>query len=278
MENTEKVLFSASENQPVWYVALDAQKWIGPLSASEVVERIHDGEITWAHYGWRKEQSKWIRLCDIPAFSVAVPMAPSAPIKVQPKKAESRKTPPPVPEQTQWFLYYSDSQFGPFGEDEIHRFLRIGKIHGDVHIWSEGMKGWEKLKTISTFSESIEESTKVRLSLKSEGAPTERRKAPRAPLVARSLMAAGGKVISGVCRDVSVGGMQVLTTEKLMAIGTKLKLNISNPDGAQGAIRAFVAEGVVVRQLEDGRGFSFRFEKISPEGKKAIEAYVGKKS
>jgi hypothetical protein len=87
------------------------------------------------------------------------------------------------------------------------RFLRIGKIHGDVHIWSEGMKGWEKLKTISTFSESIEESTKVRLSLKSEGAPTERRKAPRAPLVARSLMAAGGKVISGVCRDVSVGGM-----------------------------------------------------------------------
>ena len=37
---------------------------------------------------------------------------------------------------------------------------------------------------------------------------------------------------------------------------------------------AFMATGRVVRILEDGRGFSFRFEKLSPKAKRAIEEYV----
>lgn len=88
------------------------------------------------------------------------------------------------------------------------------------------------------------------------------------------MMAADGRVFSGLCRDVSVGGMQCLTSELPGPVGTVLKLNISTPSGAKEGIDAFVAEGVIVRELEDGKGFSFRFEKLSPEGKKAIESYV----
>lgn len=288
MENTSKVLYSPGENQPVWYIALDAQKWIGPMSPSEIIERIQRGSLTWAHYGWKKEQAKWIRLCDIPEFKVAVPGEPSA---QPPSKLPSEKTaPPPVPKAIQWFLYYSDSQFGPFTEEELHRFLRIGKIHGDVHAWSEGMTGWQKLKALPEFTESVEESRKSR----SEGTPQpapanearpkksdsrpERRSAPRVPLLARSMMAADGRVCSGLCRDVSVGGMQCLTSELPGPVGTVLKLNISTPSGSKEGIDAFVAEGVIVRELEDGKGFSFRFERLSPEGRKAIEGYVSERS
>jgi hypothetical protein len=34
-----------------------------------------------------------------------------------------------------------------------------------------------------------------------------------------------------------------------------------------------VAEGMVVRILEDGRGFSFRFEKLPENARKSIEKY-----
>jgi len=288
MENTGKLLFSETEDQAVWFVALDPQKWVGPLSGTEVVQRIQSGELTWAHFGWRKEQAGWMRLCDIPLFKGAVPMAPSE--KLQPKldsQGQSKSAPPPVPRSVQWFLYYSDSQFGPFSEEELHRFLRIGKIHGEVHAWSEGMTGWQKLKTLPEFTESVEESRKVRsggavatpaATPKNESKAEDRRKSPRVPLIARSMMAANGKVFSGMCRDVSVGGMQLLTSEVPGPIGTRIKLNISTPNGSENTIHPFVAEAIVVRVLEDGKGFSFRFEKLSNEGQKAIEAYVAQQA
>jgi hypothetical protein len=279
MENTAKVLFSGADNEPVWFVALDAQKWIGPMSATEVVTKISKGEITWAHFGWRKDwrkdQNGWVRLCDIAAFKGAVPLAPQAPAL---PSDSGQVAPPPVPRSAQWFLFYSDSQFGPFSEDEVHRFLRIGKIHGQVHAWTEGMKGWEKLKGISQFSESVEESVAARLEKTPPKKPAERRQAPRFPLIARSMMTADGKIYSGMCRDVSIGGMQLLTAEVPGPVGTRIKLNISPPPGADDTIQPFVAEGVIVRELEDGKGFSFRFEKLPAEGKKAIETYVAQQA
>ena len=83
-------------------------------------------------------------------------------------------------------------------------------------------------------------------------------------------MAQGNDVGVGVCRDISVGGMQVLTDQIPSAIGKKIKLNVSAP----GQIEPFVAEGVVVRILEDDRGFSFRFEKLSAQSRDSIEKYI----
>jgi hypothetical protein len=41
-----------------------------------------------------------------------------------------------------------------------------------------------------------------------------------------------------------------------------------------GMIEPFVAEGVIVRLLEDGRGFSFRFERLTDGARKTIETYI----
>jgi len=272
MENTGNVFFSGKEDQAVWFVAINHEKWIGPMAASEVVGRINKAELTWAHYGWRKGQQKWMRLCDIPDFKAAVPSQPNKIVEVEVQKNVTRAhaAPPPPKKVQSWYLYYNDSQFGPFTEDDIHRFLRIGKIHGDVHIWKDGMSGWEKIKRLDPFKESVAESKNARAVKK-----TERRRAPRVPVVARSLMASGGKVFTAVCRDVSVGGMQVLTRDLPGPVGTRLKLNISAPVTVAGRkISSFVAEGEIVRLLEDGKGFSFRFEKLSDHSVRCIEQYI----
>jgi c-di-GMP-binding flagellar brake protein YcgR len=82
-------------------------------------------------------------------------------------------------------------------------------------------------------------------------------------------------VIIGMCRDISVGGMQVLTDEAPVKVGTLIKLNVSPSTNETGPnIPPFVAEGKVVRILEDGRGFSFRFTKLSDTARKSVEIYI----
>ena len=65
--------------------------------------------------------------------------------------------------------------------------------------------------------------------------------------------------------------MQVLMDHSPGPAGTALKLNV-NP---QPNMPGFACEGVVVRILEDGRGFSFRFTSLSGDAKSAIEKYIG---
>jgi hypothetical protein len=67
--------------------------------------------------------------------------------------------------------------------------------------------------------------------------------------------------------------MQVLTDQVPGPVGTKLKLNVS-PAGKGKKLDAFIAEGEIVRILEDGRGYSFRFTQLAPAARKSIESYI----
>ena len=51
MENSEKLLFEDDTAQ--WYVAM-GERWLGPLTAEDIYEKIQNQEITWAHYVWRR--------------------------------------------------------------------------------------------------------------------------------------------------------------------------------------------------------------------------------
>jgi len=335
MENTGKVLFD-DDTTPQWFIAL-GERWIGPLTAADVYDKVLSQEITWAHYVWRAGQAEWKRICDTPTFQAAVPTQPPAQLKSELMKASvtppptpqsggsvARAPAPPAPPETaaparQWFLYYNDSQFGPFSEEEVRRFLKIGKIHGRVHAWKDGMPGWLRLEKVSGFEEDVAEAARVRESKMQAASPrisataaqaaqaghapsgksaaaakpevsapsgarlkasspapsgvrAEQRKSPRRPLLARVIFAQGEEVAVGVCRDVSVGGMQVLTDRIPGVPGSQIKLNVSAP-GEKGP-KPFVAGGVIVRVLEDGRGFSFRFDRLPDESRKIIEDYI----
>ena len=282
----------AQRSDAGWYVAIDEKSWIGPFTIVDIVDRIYRQELTWAHFAWKKDQHQWQRLCEISVFSAAVPVQPNKILEIEVKRkvlTSGRPTKSDEPlkrgvADPLWFLHYNSSQFGPFSSEEVRRFLRIGKIHGEVHAWTNGMAKWGRLGEIELFADSVAEAARLKSSkaqkTESKGAQasTEKRKTPRYPLVARTLLANDESMVVAMCRDVSIGGMQVLTDHIPGKVGTHLKLNVSPPFGAAGTekkkIEPFVAEGTIVRILEDGRGFSFRFSRLSVGAVESIERYV----
>lgn len=301
MENTGKVLFE--DASPVWFIALGA-KWVGPLAAADVYRKVSRQEISWAHYIWRKGMKDWQRICDVPAFQALVPGAPSRTMQeevadrseefvrpgavsgnraaaakpvvksVAPKQASAKKAPPPAPpredensEERIWYMHTNDTQYGPFSTGEIGAMVDNGKIHGRVYLWRDGMSGWERLEKLVQFTGKVKASPAAEMK-------ANQRKAPRKPLVAKILLANDEDVVTAVCRDISVGGMQVLTDKIPGAVGEKIKMNVSPADAEKSKFRPFVAEGVIVRVLEDGRGFSFRFSRLTDAAKRSIESYV----
>jgi len=298
MENTEKVLFE--DDSPHWYIAL-GDRWIGPLSASDVYERVMSQEISWAHFVWKPGQAEWKRLCDVKTFQVAVPRQPAKKLQNEVKdvskpniqssaqvlkssssrggnrgedRADKRSSAAAgkVASKRAWFLYYNDTQFGPFTNDEIENFLNVGKVTPRVHAWKSGMTTWTRLKDIEDFGDveiAPAPSKSTSKAAEKKAQPKDQRKAPRRPMVAKILLHNNRSVTEAMCRDISVGGMQVLTDELPGAVGAKIRLNVS-----MGAMDPFVAEGEIVRILEDRRGFSFRFNRLSEGAKKAIEKYI----
>ncbi|MCM2279410.1 MAG: GYF domain-containing protein [Oligoflexia bacterium] len=311
MENTGKLSAPKPESKPdfkndraEWFLA-EGDQWIGPLTAHDVYKKVLDREITLAHFVWRAGQEGWERICDVKTFQVAVPKLPSRDIQrevkqvvkeaakpaVKPAAVRAGKAPPPFSQERAggeeadeariWFLYYNDSQFGPFSAGEVNRYLAIGKINERVFAWRDGMSGWERIEKIKEFRlppviSQAESLGGGRIRIEREGTRrTENRKAPRRPLVAKILATNERALVAGVCRDISVGGLQVLTDRVPGPVGGRIKLNVSSVGEGGNAIDPFVAEGVIVRILEDGRGFSFRFERLGDGARKAIEKYIG---
>ena len=285
MENSEIVLFG--DDAPHWYLAM-GEKWVGPLSASDIHERIQAQKITWAHFVWRKGQAEWKRICETEAFEAVAPKQPnkafqkeikesSKPVIKQaaPRASAERR---PALESSRWFLHHDHSQFGPFSIEEVKRFIQVGKINGRVHGWREGMKTWDRLERITEFAIDFAKQVPPKRDPKKDlkkDPQSDQRTAPRRPLIAKILLTDERNVIVGVCRDISVGGLQILTDRLPGKVGTTLKMNLSPSNNDSGkSIESFVAEGVVVRILEDGRGFSFRFKQLSEKAKQAIEAYI----
>lgn len=288
MENTEKVLFG--DDVPQWYVAF-GERWEGPLTASVVYQKVLKKEISWAHYVWRPGKPGWERICDVPEFQVAVPPLPTQNLRQEVKAAarppvhssEKSAQKPSVKQGGRaqvveeeksgiWFLHDEDTQFGPFRKSEMIGFIQTRRVKGSVFAWCDGMSNWERLETIKVFREFFKAQPPTPPSVRKK----EQRDTPRKPLVAKILMAKGDEVVTAICRDISIGGLQVLTDRIPAPVGTSIRMNVSAVGQKLGKtkIEPFVAEGVIVRILEDGRGFSFRFERLTESAKRAIEAYI----
>ncbi len=301
MENTDKIFFK--DNASCWFLA-KGDSWLGPLKASEIYEKLKTAEITWVDFIWKQNQKDWLHVFEVEDFQAFLPVMPSQKLleavkeASKPKpKVKPAKTPPPLPvakeEVKEWYLFDGTSQYGPFSESEVINSIKSERINAKNHAWKDGMNEWQTLDTISEWVNVIS-SLKAEKKPKTPPKPTpkteniashktvdeadelmEQRIAPRRPLVARIMIADNKSFALGMCRDISIGGMQILTDQIPGPAGTKVKLNVSPPSATKSStIDAFVAEGVVVRILEDKRGFSFRFENISDKAKDSIENYI----
>lgn len=284
MENTGKVLFD--DQTPQWFIAL-GKNWVGPLTASDVHSKVIQNEITWAHYVWRKGQKNWQRICDTAPFQAAVPHEPSKALREEvaerSREVQTKKAPPAPPkeddvDQKVWYLYFNETQFGPFSSSEVDENIASGKIDARVFAWRDGMAGWERLEKVAQFQKKLKsQAPVVRPATLRSTKKVDKRGTPRKPMLARILLSNDREVAVAVCRDISIGGMQVLTDKIPGEVGEKIKLNVSpakDEKGKKAEFKPFVAEGMIVRLLEDGRGFSFRFSRLTESARRSIESYV----
>lgn len=286
MENTGNFIFK--DDRPVWFVAFNDQVE-GPFTPFEIYQKVKKGAFSIVDYACRSggKSKAWKRLYEFEDFKFMAPKSPGKRLITPQVKASSRvkKVPPAPPKEEaprradrDWYLHYGGSQYGPFTMDEVQRNLKIGKIHGKVHAWKESLASWTRLEDLSDFLDSCHAAHQVRASKRpsSKKNPVEledRRRDPRKPLVARIILTDESTVVMGVCRDISIGGMQVLTTKVPGDPGDRIMINVS-PSSPEHGVEPFTAEGIIVRVLEDSCGFSFRFNKLTDQASRSIKRYI----
>jgi hypothetical protein len=263
MENTNTIQFP--NDQAEWFIA-EGENFKGPFKAEEVYKKLQANEVTWIDFIYREKDGNWIRLADHPVFKVLQAEPP------KPKPVIAAPPPPPkkVEDDTKWFLFQNDTQTGPYGTNEIKRLIVSGQVVESAFVWQEKFTEWKPFADVAELKDKGPPPGPKAAAAPAK--PADKRAAPRKPLVAQTYITNQSHIVTGICRDISVGGMQVLTDEVPGTVGTSIRLNVTPPQDT--GLKPFVAEGVIVRVLEDQRGFSFRFTQISDEAVKAIQSYI----
>ena len=130
-----------------------------------------------------------------------------------------------------------------------------------TQIFAPGMEGWVYIGEVDYLKPLLGET---------EGDFIERRKSSRCPISARVFMANDERFFQGVCRDISIGGAQVLVANFDGEVGDIVNLNMHFEDGSF----AFSASGKVTRILDRVGGFAMRYVDLSPHAISMINEYV----
>jgi hypothetical protein len=154
------------------------------------------------------------------------------------------------------------SEYGPYSFKELKSLFNENRINQKTLTYFPGTLDWIYLGEIPQFEKHFGEKF-----LKSE---SEKRHDLRKPFIARMFFHDNEQLFEGVCRDISIGGMQVLVGDFPGSVGDEISLNV-HPDNSDFG---FVANGKIVRKLDGDLGFSFRFTHLSNEAKVAIGQYL----
>ena len=274
MENTLNLLMQDTALK--WYTVVNARP-VGPLSAKEIVQRIQAGELNFASHLWKEGLTGWTRIYDVIDFKPLLPSEPSPTLIAEIQRSTQAAPPPLAPKQKEelrtWYIYLDEANYGPISDREVQTLMDAGRINSGTYMWQKGFTDWMQAKDIETWAKRLGAmNAKVPAAAAAvAAAPADKRHAPRKPFETKILLTDGKEVGWAICRDISVGGLQVLMDHAPGPAGTALKLNVN----AQGNIPGFACEGSIVRILEDGRGFSFRFSSLTEAARSAIEKYIG---
>lgn len=151
-------------------------------------------------------------------------------------------------------------EYGPFSIEMIKSLIEQKRANDLTEIYTDGMESYQEIGSIPFFNSEnvggLDES--------------ERRKHARAPLVARLFFHDSENFFEGVCRDISIGGMQILVANFEGQPGDIVKLNVHPVDETL----QFTAEAKVVRKLTECNGVSIRFVKMTPDNLEKINKYI----
>ena len=248
-----------------WYYIWRSERQ-GPVEKEEILTKITMGELQNHDYVWTKGLETWRKIGELDILKEELLKASSREeIKIEPVsekvflkdlKSEGRNI---------YIRIGADrgiksNDYGPFNFSQLIKLYQENRINNKSFVFCKTADQWIRLGDFEDFSEVL------------GGTPPldERRSETRRPFIARLFLNNDKKFFEGICRDISIGGMQVLVDHFSGTPGDEISINV-HPENKD---YHFVADGVVVRLLEGNSGFSFRFRELSPEAKKAIENYL----
>ncbi len=243
-----------------WYYVENKER-VGPVSQPELMKLIESNILGPEHFVWAKGYENWKKIKDVETLQV--------------KKVSNKISLKSLSDDDKRIYIRTGADrgggvatdYGPFSLNLIKNLYKENRINGKTLIYFQGLTNWTYLADMSDFQEIFQE-------LPPSIEQVDRRSAQRKPFIARLLVSDQKGVFEGICRDVSIGGMQVLVANFPAKLGDKISLNV-HPENTD---YHFAASGTIVRILEGSQGFSFRFATLSTEAKKAIESYIEKES
>ncbi len=234
-----------------WFY-VEGDKKIGPVESSKVKDLFSRGILDEETYVWKRGLENWIKLKEAQELY---------------EKKEAKNISDVDPNEKVFIIKIgadrgtSEVEYGPFDMEMLKKLADQKRINSKTYIFVPGMDDWEMIG-----------STELNKTLFG-GAPhksEEKRTSKRRPFVARLFFHDNEQVYEGVCRDVSVGGLQVLVQDFPGKIGDNVSLNVHPENDDYN----FTASGKIVRLLEGGQGFSLRFEDLDASSKQAIQKYI----
>lgn len=248
-----------------WYYVQKGNRQ-GPV-AQEVIEgMIGKGELKPEDFVWKKGFENWKKIKEVSELQKKVE-EPQPPVIEPTYKEISLKDLNPD-ERILYIRIGNDRgaapvEYGPFSLKQLKQLFSENRINGKTLLFMKGGKEWKLLADLPEYEEIFEEVPPVIQE-------SERRVTVRKPFIARLFIHNNKNLYEGVCRDISIGGMQILVDDFQGKAGDRITINV-HPENTE---YHFTASGVVVRLLEGNSGFSFRFQGLSDEAKRAIEKYL----
>lgn len=254
-----------------WYYVQGSER-VGPVEESDLRALVLQGVLKDDSYVWRKGFENWQRMSEVDELENLLGNANNAISNIPPMREvpQSNFDWEGVDRSKRIFTIRigldrgaEEVEYGPYSLSELKRAFDEKRINAKTFIFSPGMTEWIFLADVPIYQEVFEDMPPVIDEI-------DRRQTPRRPFVARMLFHNNADVFEGTCRDISLGGLQVLASNLPVRQGEKITLNV-HPDNSG---HSFTASGTVVRILEGKQGFSLRFEGLGSEASNAISSYI----
>jgi hypothetical protein len=254
-----------------WYYVQKGNRQ-GPVAIEVIEQMMINQDLKADDFVWKKGFENWKKIKDVEELNKKdVSPIPDITLPPEIKPAQSKEMSLKDLSPDERVLYVrigtdrgeATSDYGPFSLTQLKQLFKENRINGKTYAFIRGSKEWKILADYQEYQEIFEELPPV---IKE----SERRIALRKPFIARLFIQNNKNLYEGICRDISIGGMQILVDNFKGLSGDKITINV-HPENSD---YHFTAAGVVVRLLEGNSGFSFRFHALSDEAKRAIEKYV----
>ncbi|EQC48195.1 type IV pilus assembly protein PilZ [Bacteriovorax sp. BSW11_IV] len=253
-----------------WYYVEGSER-VGPVTEEDLGSLIMKGSLGSESYVWRKGFDNWVHLKNVDELTHLLDSDPVDEIpSLDLGDLKSGVDWDGINYDERIFMIKigpdrgaPEAEYGPYSLNQLVRAFEENRINIKTFIFVHGMDNWTLLADLPIFQDVFQAPPPVI-------EESERRIDTRRPFVARLLFHNNSDVFEGICRDISVGGMQILVSNFNASVGDEVSLNV-HPDNSN---IKFTASGKIVRLLDGGQGFSIRFSELGDIAKRTIEQYT----